>query len=207
MIIIIGLGNPGRKFFGTRHNLGFAFLNYLKNLGDFDEWQSKDLFRAKIAKGKLFGKAVILAKPQTFMNNSGEAVLKLFKFYKVLPENIWVVHDDIDLDLGKIKIVKGKGSAGHKGVESIIKSLGTKDFVRFRIGIKPLKISERQVVNSKRQTVNSKKLEKFVLQKFSKEEKKILANTKKNFGLAIETALKENFQKAMTEFNKNKGSA
>jgi PTH1 family peptidyl-tRNA hydrolase len=190
MVFIVGLGNPGKIFYGTRHNIGFAYLDRLKKAGNFSKWENEKVFEAKVSKGKLFGKPVFLVKPQTFMNNSGRAVLKLAKFYKALPENIWVVHDDIDLNLGRIKIVKGKSSGGHKGVKSIIKSLKTKDFIRFRIGI------------GRMQKKKEKRLGKFVLEKFSQNEKKIMRKVFEKLDKAVEIALKEGVQKAMTEFNK-----
>lgn len=143
MILIIGLGNPGKRYKSTRHNIGFQIV---------DEFSD--------------GKGVIIAKPQTFMNRSGEAVKALIKFYKIKSENLWVIHDDIDLPVGKIRISKNRGSAGHKGVASIIKKLKTKDFYRIRIGIQP-------------KTGKPKDVEKFVLQKFTKEEEKILKKVTK----------------------------
>lgn len=189
MIAIIGLGNPGKKFLQTRHNLGFIFLDSLKRLGEFSSWQSLEKFEAKISEGRLFGQKVLLVKPQTFMNNSGKAVLKIKELYNLSDENIWVVHDDIHLELGRIKISRDKSAGGHKGIESIIQSLKTKSFVRFRIGIGP----KRKI----------KDLKKFVLGRFSRKEKEILAQTKKNFFVAIQLALKDNIEKAMTEINKN----
>jgi len=140
MILIVGLGNPGKKYEKTRHNVGFRVVD-------------------ELAKQKT--REFIIAKPQTFMNNSGKAIKALLNFYKTEPENLWVIHDDIDLPLGKFKISKARGSAGHKGVESIIKELKTKDFWRIRIGICP-------------KTGKPKQVEKLVLQNFTKEEEKTL---------------------------------
>lgn len=140
MIIIVGLGNPGKKYEKTRHNVGFRVID--------------ELAQYKTRK-------FIIAKPQTFMNNSGKAVKAVVNFYKAKPENLWVVHDDIDLPLGEFKTSKDRGSAGHKGVESIIKELKTKDFNRIRIGICP-------------QTGKPKAIEKFVLQNFTKKEEEII---------------------------------
>lgn len=195
MTLIIGLGNPGKKFANTRHNVGFQFLDCLYNLGNFSCWEEKKRLQSLIAKGVLFDKSVILAKPQTFMNNSGKAVLKLSKFYKIRPSNIWVIHDDIDLPLGSLKIVKNRGSAGHNGVESIIKTLKSKNFVRFRIGIKPKNFSKK---------INKKD---FVLENFKLSEKKVLEKLKKDFGKAVEIALKKNIDKAMNDFNRKMSAA
>ena len=196
MKIIVGLGNPGKKFEKTRHNIGARVVKELSSL---------DL------------KNVILAKPTTFMpgsensttakgsdykrslvefllpgmNESGKAVKKLISRHKLHVTRLWVIHDDLDLPLGKIRISVSRGSAGHKGVQSIIDELGTKNFVRFRIGIKP-----------KPYTLNPKTLNKFVLQKFNKEEEKIVKKVIKKTCQAIELALKEGLEKAMSKYNK-----
>ena len=195
MILLIGLGNPGEKFVNTRHNLGFDFLDYLYKLGNFSPWQEKKRLQSLVSRGLLFDKEVILAKPQTFMNNCGEAVVKLLRFYKVPLSCIWVVHDDIDLLLGTFRIVKNRGPAGHNGVKSIIQSLNNKNFVRFRIGIKPKKFPK----NYNRKV--------FVLEKFTKKEQKVLEKVKKDFAKATKMALQNDIQKAMTEFNKKRSAA
>lgn len=170
MIIIVGLGNPGKKYQFTRHNIGFRIIDQLTPL---------TLERA------------VLAKPQTFMNLSGKTVKSLLKTYTLGPKNLIVIHDDIDLPLGKIRIVKNRGAGGHKGVESIIKELASKNFVRFRIGIKP-----------KPYTLTPKTLERFVLQEFKKDEEKIIKEVIKKTVQAIEMTLKEGVEKAMQKFNK-----
>jgi PTH1 family peptidyl-tRNA hydrolase len=145
MKLIAGLGNPGKKYTGTRHNVGFMAIDELKKekLGD-----------------------VVLLKPDTFMNNSGKAIRELVKYQKIKIENIWIIHDDIDLPIGEYKTSKGQGSAGHKGVQSIIDELKTKEFNRIRIGICPKS--------------GKLKAEKIVLLKFSKEEKEIVKETIKS---------------------------
>lgn len=168
MLIIVGLGNPGKKYGKTRHSIGFEAIDELKFLNL---------------------KSVILTKPQTFMNESGKAVKKSLKTYNLNPKNLIVIHDDIDLPIGKIRIVKNRGAAGHKGVESIIKELKTKDFIRFRVGIRP-------------KTGKPQNPEKFVLQKFNKEEEKIVKDVIKKIAEAIEFTLTEGLEKAMNKFNK-----
>jgi PTH1 family peptidyl-tRNA hydrolase len=191
MIIIIGLGNPGKKYEKTRHNLGFLIIENLKlKIENFSDWRYEKKFKAEISRGKIDNQKVILAKPQTFMNNSGKAVKLLTKTYTLDPKNLIVIHDDIDLPLGKIKIVRNRGAAGHKGVQSIIDELGTKNFVRFRIGINP-----------KPYTLDPKTLDKFVLQKFNKEEEKFLKEVIKKTVEAIEIAIKGGVEKAMSKFN------
>ena len=156
MKLIIGLGNPGTKYEKTRHNIGFMVLDVLIKNEQFDS------------------KKVKLIKPQTFMNNSGQEVKKITDYYKIKPEDIIVIHDDIDLPLGKIKIQQNRSSAGHKGVQSIIDSLGTKDFTRMRIGIRPEELIQET--------------EKFVIQKFTQEEQDIINETIKKAATLVATA-------------------
>lgn len=152
MKLIIGLGNPGQEYKNNRHNIGFQVLDQLTEKFKLDK-----KFKAEIFKGDNF----ILAKPQTFMNNSGLAVKALKTFYKIKPENIIVIHDDIDIQIGTIRISQGASSGGNNGVESIIKELGTKDFIRIRVG----------VANSLREKIPA---DKFVLQNFTPADKKII---------------------------------
>lgn len=131
MKVIIGLGNPGDKYKNTRHNLGFMVLDALSESLDKVSWEKSAKFQAEIQKIN----DDLLVKPQTFMNSSGQAVAKIMSFYKVSPHDLVVVYDELDLPLGKIKISQGGGAAGHHGVESIIASLGSEDFIRVRLGI------------------------------------------------------------------------
>ena len=191
MILIVGLGNPGRKFQKTRHNVGFRIVDNFQKENKFSNWKLEKKLKAKISEGKIGRKKIILVKPQTFMNESGKSVHLLTKRYTLNPNHLFVVHDDFDLPLGKMKISRSRGSAGHKGVQSIIEEIGTKDFVRLRIGIKP-----------KPYTLNAEPLNDFVLQKFSKKEEKVLKEVKKIACKALVLAIKEGIEKAMTEFNK-----
>jgi len=186
MILIVGLGNPGRKFKKTRHNTGFRVIEDFRKENNFPKFKSSKKFESLISKGSLNRKKVILAKPQTFMNNSGQAVKVLTDSYKITPPGLIVVHDDIDLPLGKIRISKARGAAGHKGVQSIINELDTKDFIRFRIGIK-----------SKICNLKPKTLERFVLKKFKKKEEKIVKESIKKTVKIIEITLREGIEKAM----------
>jgi PTH1 family peptidyl-tRNA hydrolase len=130
--LIVGLGNPGREFEHNRHNVGFMVLNHLaKKLGErFGKVES----RALVAKPIYCGERVILAKPQTFMNASGSSVSSLVRFYKVTLENLLVVYDDVDLPVGSLRLRPSGGSAGQKGMQSIIERLGSEEFPRLRIG-------------------------------------------------------------------------
>lgn len=127
MKLIVGLGNPGEKYRKVRHNTGFMVLDAVAS-ADFVEAGKFNALVAKVGE-------TLFVKPQTFMNNSGECVSKLVNFYNISLEDVIVIHDDVDIPLGEVKYQKGRGSAGHKGVESIFTSLGTPDFWRFRVGI------------------------------------------------------------------------
>ncbi len=194
MLLVVGLGNPGKKYQKTRHNVGWLTLDALKSkIKDFSDWQKAKKFMSEISQGEIAGQKVILAKPQTLMNNSGKAVKSLLAFHKTAVSNLIVVHDDVDLLLGKIKISVGHGSAGHKGVESIINELKTKDFVRFRVGIKPEKIDEEK---------EKQKTGKFVLANFSKKEENILKKSIKKTIEAIELTIEKGLEKTQNTYNK-----
>ncbi len=132
--LIVGLGNPGQRYEKTRHNAGFLFLDYLLS-GVGCRWVSEDRFEGLLTRCQLGSGQVIVLKPQTFMNKSGSAVGKVARYYKILPEEILVVHDELDLEEGVVKIKKGGGHAGHNGLRDIIGHLGSKNFYRLRIGI------------------------------------------------------------------------
>ncbi|MCX6760530.1 MAG: aminoacyl-tRNA hydrolase [Candidatus Nealsonbacteria bacterium] len=197
MILIVGLGNPGEKYENTRHNVGFMVVEQLRkdlNLADFDFDKKSNSFFSKnidqlIIKLDASRKIdLFIVKPDTFMNLSGQAVSSLINFYKINEANKIIIHDDIDLLIGQIKISKDRGSAGHKGVESIIKNLGTKNFIRIRIGIKP-------------KSGKPKKTEDFVLKKFSKEEKEVINEIILKSVEAIRAIIKDGPEKAMSIFN------
>ena len=176
MKLIIGLGNSGEKYIKTRHNLGFIVTEELAEKIKVDNWKEEKQFKADIAQGIYNNEKIILAKPQTFMNNSGNSVKSIADYYKINSENILVIHDDIDLELGEIRIQKNRGSAGHNGVQSIINYLKTKDFIRIRIGIKPI---EKEILEA----------EKFVLEKFSRYEEEIVSQTIKKAADTIVAAI------------------
>lgn len=132
--LIIGLGNPGSKYRLTRHNVGFMVVDFLANVFGL-RWKHAFLQQSLVSIGSYKGVDFCLAKPLTFMNLSGQAASRLVKKFRVSLEKVVVVHDDMDIKLGKIKIKKGGGSAGHKGVESVISSLGSSDFIRVRVGV------------------------------------------------------------------------
>jgi len=132
--IIVGLGNPGDEYVETRHNIGRMVLDSFIKVNKFKDWQEDKKLKSLITEGKIDGNKAMLLKPETFMNKSGEAVKSLVKSKKVA-ETLVVIHDDLDLPLGKVKISFNKSSGGHRGVESIIKAVKTEAFIRLRLGI------------------------------------------------------------------------
>jgi peptidyl-tRNA hydrolase, PTH1 family len=132
--LIVGLGNPGQQYQKTRHNVGFLFLDEL--VSDLDEaWTSESRFQGWVAECHLAAKKVMLLKPQTFMNRSGQSVGMVARYYKLRPEEILVVHDELDFEVGVVRLKKNGGHAGHNGLRDIISHLGSKEFYRLRIGI------------------------------------------------------------------------
>lgn len=184
--LIIGLGNPGDKYILTRHNIGFIVLDFLSDHLNLPGWRKNfnGLTNELLAPN---GK-VLLLKPMTYMNNSGKSVLMAMKFYKIEPKEVIVIYDDLDLDLGRIKIKQGGGSGGHNGIKSIEDNVG-KDFYRCRVGIsRP--IYKTEVTN-------------YVLGNFSKEEMKIVDNRLGLLYNNLSNLLTGNFDLFMNNINQN----
>jgi len=197
MKLIIGLGNPGSQYLNTRHNLGFNSLNYFQDtLADFSSWQSLEKFKALVSEGAINDEKVILAKPQTFMNLSGQAVKLLADFYKINPSDIWILHDDLDLPLGTLRLSQGGSAAGHNGISSIIEKIGTKNFTRFRLGIAP---NGQNIFSSLAKKFLPTK--NFVLQKFTTGEKEAVQKINQKASEALTLALSKGIQAAQTNFN------
>jgi peptidyl-tRNA hydrolase, PTH1 family len=188
MILIAGLGNPGEKYKNTRHNIGFKAIEKIATNFQFptSEYQSK--FNVQISRQLINGKNIIIAKPLSFMNLSGEPISKIAQFYKMPFQNIIIIHDDIDIPLGKIKIIKNKGAGGHKGIISIIQKIGNKGFIRIRIGICP----EKKPINP----------EIFVLQKFKKEEESLVKDALIKVVESVDMIINEGVDKSASFFNK-----
>ena len=184
MYIIVGLGNPGKEYANTRHNTGFMFVDKLAD--KYNISVTKEKFKALIGDGVIEGKKVLLVKPQTFMNLSGESLIEVVNFYKEDIENVIVAYDDIDLDVGKIRL-RGQGSAGtHNGMKSVICNLGTTQIKRIRIGIGKPSIA----------------LVDYVLGNFSKNERELLDVAIDNSVKAMEIILAKDIESAMQEYNK-----
>lgn len=185
MYLIVGLGNPGKKFKNTRHNLGFEVVNKLAQQKNFP--QSKSLGKSLVSQGKINGEKVILAKPQTYMNKSGRAVKELLDRFSLEPDNLIVIHDDLDLLLGELKISHDRSAGGHNGVQSVINQIRSKEFTRIRLGI------------GKEQGTPDQK--KYVLGKFQHSEKETVEKVIQEATEAAITIVKEDTEQAMNEFN------
>lgn len=191
MKLIVGLGNPGDKFINTRHNLGFEVVDEYVRKKELDRWEQSTKFKSDIVK---MGD-VILAKPVTFMNLSGLAVKLLKDFYKIQIKDIIIVHDELDIVLGHLKIRSGGSDAGHHGIESIIKELGSENFVRIRLGIGNL---QSQSGEHKHRAFNA---EHFVTKTFLANEKSKAKALVKKGVKAIEAVLELGVEKAQNQFN------
>ena len=193
MKLIVGLGNPGRTYASNRHNIGFTCLRYLaRQVGiRFD----KKMGLARTGSGEVGGSKVVLARPQTFMNLSGRSVSRLVKKFSINPCDLIVIHDDLDLPLGRIRIRKDAGSGGHKGVNSVISELGSRDFTRIRVGIgRPMsdipETSEADITN-------------YVLSDFTAEEKKTMAQIIPEVSEAVLCLLIKGLTAAMNKYNQS----
>ena len=133
MWLLAGLGNPGEKYAGNRHNVGFMAVDSIAEAFGYPSFRAK--FQGQMAEGRIGGSKAVLLKPQTYMNNSGQSVAAAARFYKILPERIVVFHDELDIPSATVKLKKGGGNAGHNGLKSIDSHLNTNDYWRIRLGI------------------------------------------------------------------------
>jgi PTH1 family peptidyl-tRNA hydrolase len=180
---IVGLGNFPRKYQGTRHNVGFEVVEEILSRHSLS-FKEKDLYR--IAEGSVEGVRCVLAEPLTYMNRSGNAVYQIMRKSGIVPENLIVVHDDIDMPTGRLRIRLGGSSGGHKGVDDIIQRIATKDFIRVKIGVG--KDPEMLV-------------EDYVLKKFRRDEKPVIKEAVSLAADAVEFILREGLYEAMNRFN------
>lgn len=184
MILIIGLGNPGDKYVATRHNMGFLALDQLaEDIGE--GWSVNSEMKAEVIETNIDGTKVILAKPQTFMNKSGEAVQALAAKYKIDTNNVWIVYDEASMDFGKLRVRLEGSAGGHNGIKSIIQHLGTETFGRVRIGIgeAPEKMD----------------LEDWVLSKYSASEVLVLETLLQKVSQTLEDAIQKGSLESFTE--------
>ena len=191
MKLIIGLGNPGRLYADNRHNIGFMCLNHFAKTQDigFDKKQGQ----ARIGSGEVAGSQVVLAKPQTYMNLSGQSVSQLVRKFSINLNDLLVIHDDLDLPLGKTRIRQGGSSGGHKGIGSIITELGSQDFLRLRVGIGRPEISSAEISETD--------IIAYVLSDLTTEEKQVITQVVPRVSEAILCLLTEGLVAAMNKYN------
>jgi len=193
--LIVGLGNPGAEYDSTRHNTGRMAVERLHGTHDMSEWKEEKKPKMMWSKGSLAGKKATLLIPNTFMNNSGQAVAHFVKNKKEAG-NVVVIYDDLDLPLGTMKISHGRSSGGHNGVESVIRSLKTRDFVRIRVGVSP-----KTAKGVAKKPTGEERVLKFLLGKFTPSEMTELKKVFKRVLEATETIVTLGYQQAMTEHN------
>lgn len=193
MTLIVGLGNPGEEYKISRHNTGFIMLDYV--LGKI-EWKQSSGTKALYYRDSIAKKEVEYFKPTTFMNNSGVAVSYAKLKHNTKPQNIIVIYDDIDLPLGSYKISFNRSSGGHNGVESVIKKIKSREFIRIRIGISPSTPSGKI-----RKSKGEEAILKFLLGKFKEDELKELKKVSKKVSEILEMIVSEGKDKAMSVFN------
>ncbi|MFL7810093.1 MAG: aminoacyl-tRNA hydrolase [Anaerolineae bacterium] len=184
-MLIVGLGNPGREYAGNRHNVGFDCVDLLAEKHGIA--LSKSQHKARLGTGQVAGRRAILAEPQTYVNSSGEAVGAVARYYKVAPEDVLVIYDDLDLPQGTIRLRPGGSSGGHNGIKSIIEHLGTQAFPRVRIGIgrPPGRMEPKD----------------YVLQDFSAAEREGMVEVYDRVVDAVETFIHEGIREAMNRYN------
>lgn len=191
MYLIAGLGNPSKTYEGTRHNIGFTMIDAIGKKFDIDVTTKKH--KALVGRGVIDGQRVILAKPQTYMNLSGESIREIADFYKIGPENIIIIYDDISLEVGQLRIRKKGSAGGHNGIKNIISHLGTQEFPRIKVGIgnKP----------------EGWDLADYVLSKYSKAEQEALEEAADGVVGAVKLMLVDDIEAAMNRYNAKKRDA
>lgn len=188
MKLIVGLGNPGKEYENTRHNAGFMALDRLAGEFDFPSFKFSEKHKAEISEGQIGGEKVLLAKPHTFMNHSGQAVRPLVQFHKIPHGDLVVLYDDIMIPQGTLRLRPEGSAGGHNGMKSIILELGAQDFPRVRLGIEPPADLKMPLAD-------------YVLGKFSKSELAAMHELIEKIPDLIQTLLKEGTEKTMAKFN------
>jgi PTH1 family peptidyl-tRNA hydrolase len=186
MWLIVGLGNPGKQYALTRHNIGFMALDFLGQGLGMSSWSTEH--KAEVVRGKIGTIPVIFAKPQTYMNKSGESVIPLLQYYKIPKEQMIVVQDDIDQPLLSMRFQQNRGHGGHNGIRSITEQLGTADYIRLKLGVGRPPHPEMDVAD-------------YVLGKFATEEQGPLRDFLNRAGDALETCVQSGLGKAATLYN------
>lgn len=188
--LLAGLGNPGNEYHQTRHNIGFLFIDYL---ADQQGWRVDALkMQGRFCQGRHLGAQLFLLKPQTYMNRSGECIRSFLDYYKIPLEHLLVLHDDIDLQAGRIKLVSKGGAGGHNGIRSIIQHIGTQDFSRAKIGIgRPLLDADGK----------GQPVEHFVLSRMGPGERSLFEQRQALMEEAINLFIQEGIQVAMNNIN------
>ncbi len=185
MKLVVGLGNPGVRYVHTRHNVGFVVADLVAQ--ELHAPIKSNKHKSILGEATVAGEKIVIAKPQTFMNLSGQAVVELANWYKIRPNDIIVIHDDLDLETGRLKLKKGGGHGGHNGLKSIFQCLGSKDFMRVRIGVgRPPEYME--VVD-------------YVLGRPTKEEVQSVNEAIDRASDGVLCIIKEGLEKAMNQFN------
>ncbi len=192
MKLIVGLGNPGQGYSNNRHNLGFMCVSYFakENGIKFDKKQGQ----ARTGTGEIGGETVVAARPETYMNQSGQAVSRLVKKFSISLDDLIIIHDDLDLPVGRIRIRQGGSAGGHRGIESIISGLGDKEFLRVRVGIGRPSGSGRGA--------SEDAIVGYVLGGFAPEERNVIDQTIPAVSEALECLIAEGLSAAMNKYNK-----
>lgn len=188
--LIVGLGNPGEHYHSTRHNVGFLIVDQL--VTSWGEKACREKWQAIYTSSSVLGKNLHIIKPLTFMNRSGKAVAQYFRFFKILPDHLLVIHDDLDMAPGRIKLVKNGGAGGHNGIKSIVENLGTPDYFRLKIGIgRPGKGGIHPDIP----------VENYVLSKFDESDRTIVESRYPNIQQGVELFLQGETAKALGLLN------
>lgn len=188
MQVIVGLGNPGKKYDRNRHNVGFKAIDLIAKKNNFGPWRRK--FQSKISEGLIKSKKILLVKPETYMNNSGFAIKELFLFFKLNSDDLVVVHDDLDLKVGKIKVKVGGGHGGHNGLRSIDQQISS-EYLRLRIGID--------------RPVNKSQVANYVLSNFSEKDKYTIDNVINLITQDFEILANKDIKKFINSINQKLG--
>jgi len=191
--LIVGLGNPGKTYAHNRHNIGFRCINYLARLHSIPVKQHQ--CQSQVGSGKIAGVEVLLAKPKTFVNLSGEAVGRLMRKYNIATDDLIVIYDDLDLPLGKLRLRPGGSAGGHKGINSIISALGSEDFPRIKVGIGRPTTENGTAITDEEVIVN------YVLSDFTPQEEAAIKPAIVSAAEAIQCILTEGIVAAMNRFN------